>query len=594
MFPCGISDGPTKRESQRDRRMFGSFRGSTPVDGRLPSRPKTVALLLLACLVPRAVAAWNWDVLWGDSLHYIFASLALEQANFHEGFAEFGLNTYPLILIPLRHLGIDWQITGKWFGVAVASCAVIPLWGWLRRMFNDRMAVIACLVYAFHGKLIAISPLIIRDPTFWFLLVLSLYYLWRAGRIAIWTFSGRRRCLDSCHSHPNRGVAAADSFDGVGRVPLVRCWGQTTPRRNRCCPHDRCYSRLRGRGKPNLASRQSSLGALREEHIRYAVQWWDAISGMHVRVGQDHSPGHEHEPFLKTSPPRIASTAPISRTAISSSSPPLPAHILPPPPLPERSSPSWILTLRFLERLAKACTWIGGILLLAGIVSQWRVFIRPEHLTLLLTSLVLLAISRIRYWAAGLDFRYFMPIVIVGTPWMAAGLETLVAGACWLNRRYGNPSLRALSIGGLVALVVACSLFDAPMPAAAYMRRHAALGRWIYRRAGPEPVIAGSLDYLSLDTFYANARVVEVFSPGDRVTAPMSAALCQRTADVVVLWNEDHFPQENLAVMERQLTSGCGYRRIDAKELPAGEDELMVFVKPDRVCVRPDHILTLK
>ena len=575
--------------------MFGSFRGSTPVDGRLPSRPKTVALLLLACLVPRAVAAWNWDVLWGDSLHYIFASLALEQANFHEGFAEFGLNTYPLILIPLRHLGIDWQITGKWFGVAVASCAVIPLWGWLRRMFNDRMAVIACLVYAFHGKLIAISPLIIRDPTFWFLLVLSLYYLWRALdelRFGLFLAAGAALTL-AIHTRtegwllliPLMGWAGCRWFAAGAKRLRVATGVVLTIAVIPASVAAVNLTWLRDNPRWEL---------LREEHIRYAVQWWDAISGMHVRVGQDHSPGHEHEPFLKTSPPRIASTAPISRTAISSSSPPLPAHILPPPPLPERSSPSWILTLRFLERLAKACTWIGGILLLAGIVSQWRVFIRPEHLTLLLTSLVLLAISRIRYWAAGLDFRYFMPIVIVGTPWMAAGLETLVAGACWLNRRYGNPSLRALSIGGLVALVVACSLFDAPMPAAAYMRRHAALGRWIYRRAGPEPVIAGSLDYLSLDTFYANARVVEVFSPGDRVTAPMSAALCQRTADVVVLWNEDHFPQENLAVMERQLTSGCGYRRIDAKELPAGEDELMVFVKPDRVCVRPDHILTLK
>ena len=57
----------------------------------------------------------------------------------------------------------------------IASLTVVPLWGWLRRMFDDRLAVIACLVYALHGKLIAISPLIIRDSTFWFLLVLTLY-----------------------------------------------------------------------------------------------------------------------------------------------------------------------------------------------------------------------------------------------------------------------------------------------------------------------------------------------------------------------------------------------------------------------------------
>ena len=47
-------------------------------------------------------------------------------------------------------------------------------------MFDDRLAVIACLIYALHGKLIGISPLIIRDSTFWLLLVLALYYLWRA------------------------------------------------------------------------------------------------------------------------------------------------------------------------------------------------------------------------------------------------------------------------------------------------------------------------------------------------------------------------------------------------------------------------------
>src|SRR5208282_5168338 len=154
----------------------GDFpRGPAPSPD-LPWRPGLLVLLLLACLVPRAVAAWKWDILWGDSLRFRYASILLEQGDFEHGFAEFGLNVYTIILIPLRHLGIDWQIAGKWFGVLVASATVLPLWGWLRRMFDDRLAVIACLVYAFHGKLIAVSPLIIRDSTFWFLLTLVLYY----------------------------------------------------------------------------------------------------------------------------------------------------------------------------------------------------------------------------------------------------------------------------------------------------------------------------------------------------------------------------------------------------------------------------------
>ena len=137
--------------------------------------------LLLACFIPRAVAAWHWDVLWSDTLHYIYASESLERGDFERGFAEFGLNFYPLLLIPLRHLGIDWQLAGRWFGVLVATLTVVPLWGWLRRMFDDRTAILACLVYALHGKLIAISPLIIRDSTFWLLLATTLYLLWRAA-----------------------------------------------------------------------------------------------------------------------------------------------------------------------------------------------------------------------------------------------------------------------------------------------------------------------------------------------------------------------------------------------------------------------------
>ena len=127
------------------------------------------------------MAAWNWDVLWGDTTHYFYASLALEQGDLRKGLLEFGLNIYPLMLIPLRHLGIDWQIAAKWFSVIVATLTVVPLWGWLRRMFDDRLAILSCLVYAAQGKLITISPLIIRDSTFWFLLATTLYFLWRAA-----------------------------------------------------------------------------------------------------------------------------------------------------------------------------------------------------------------------------------------------------------------------------------------------------------------------------------------------------------------------------------------------------------------------------
>jgi len=507
-------------------------------------RPRTLALLVLMCLVPRAVAAWRWDVLWGDSLHYLQASVALEHGDYDQGFAEFGLNIYPLILIPLRHLGIDWQIAGKWFGVLVASFTVLPLWGWLRRMFDDRLALIACLVYALHGKLIAISPLIIRDSTFWFLLVLTLYYTWRAvGELRMTLFLAAGVALT---------LAVFTRTEGwLLLVPLLG-WG--------ACRWPAAESRLR-----------LSVGVLlcltvipaavtvvngtwlrehprweffRTAHLHVAVTWWNATTGMDLPVPRDEVPI-----FLPAAEP------------------------------PERSMPGWLLTFKLLERMVKACTWIGGLLLLLGLARAWRILLRPEQLTLLGMNLLLLLISRIRYGSVGLDLRYFMPLVIVAAAWMALGLEGLIAAAIEFFRRRGGLSPRAASglAGSLIAITVTCSFLDGPLAASVSMRKHAALGRWISNRAGPAATIAGNLD--GLDTFYSNGRVVGILMPRDCLLVPLPPALAERKADAVVLWNEEHLARERFAAIEQRITSSCGYRRVDAQELPAGENELMVFLR---------------
>jgi hypothetical protein len=162
---------------------------------------------------------------------------------------------------------------------------------------------------------------------------------------------------------------------------------------------------------------------------------------------------------------------------------------------------------------------------------------------------------------------------------MAFGLECLIASVRGLFQRYGKLSPRALRTlaGSLIAVTVACSFLDGPLSASGLMRKHAALGRWIYNRAGPEPAIVGNLDVL--DTFYSNGRVVGILMPRDCLLAPMPLSLTERKADAVVLWNEEHIAHDRFAIIEQRITDCCGYRRVDAKEFPAGENELMVFVR---------------
>ena len=84
------------------------------------------------------------------------------------------------MLVVLHRLGLDWEVAGSLWGVLMGAAVVLPLFGWLRRQFDRRVALAGCFLYAVHGELIRWSPEVLRDPTFWFLFTLGLYLLWRA------------------------------------------------------------------------------------------------------------------------------------------------------------------------------------------------------------------------------------------------------------------------------------------------------------------------------------------------------------------------------------------------------------------------------
>lgn len=136
--------------------------------------------LFLLCLVPRLGVAARQDVICRDGVYYIELASALESGDWSRSFGSIGLNVYPAALATLHTYGLDFPTAGKLWGVLLASLAVLPLFGWVRRLFDDRVALTTALLYAAHPKLIEWSPELVRDPTFWFLWSASIYCLVRA------------------------------------------------------------------------------------------------------------------------------------------------------------------------------------------------------------------------------------------------------------------------------------------------------------------------------------------------------------------------------------------------------------------------------
>ncbi len=131
--------------------------------------------MFLLCFLPRVWMAGLVRSVCHDGYYYISAAAACRDGEWVYAFNYLNLNIFPLILVSLKSLGLTWIAAGKLWSVLISSLAVLPMFGWIRRLFSDRVAWAACFLYAVHPEFIEFSIEPVRDPTFWFLFHLCLY-----------------------------------------------------------------------------------------------------------------------------------------------------------------------------------------------------------------------------------------------------------------------------------------------------------------------------------------------------------------------------------------------------------------------------------
>jgi hypothetical protein len=523
-----------------------------------PGRPWVLALLLLACLIPRALFAWRWTTLWADSILYLDASQALDRRDFQEAFHEFGLNLYPVILCGLHRLPIAWTAAASGWSVLMACAAVLPLWGWIRRQFNDRVACVACLCYAFQGRLVANSPHVIRDATFWFLLAVTLYATWRAvvGIRPGWFLAAGLALVLAVYTRSEGWLMVVPLLGwSAGRWPsaagarlrlaagVLLCLGMVPL--SLTAVNVICLSEC------------PQWQWLRPQHVQIVRDWWRPGTG-----GPAAGPGGG-----APAPAMEAIDRPAPRGATS-------------PTTASGDIPPAALNRKLILRMVRGYTYVGGLLLLVGIASHWRLALRRDHLVLGVMNVLLLALIRIRFGQAGLDIRYFMPLVLVALPWMALGFAWIAAAGArrltpwvrWTPRRY------AVFLGVLGSVAAGLSMVDG-RPSADRLhaaQREEALGRWILERIGPDRTLAGSCEDLQLVRYYAQARTAKAFDLSRG--GPLPPVVEAGRADAILL-DRARSSDRSVAAAGERIVSQLGYRPVESGQLPRGCESLQVFLR---------------
>lgn len=133
------------------------------------------AALVAITAALRLFRAWQLPAVSPDAVVYlqIAEAWAAGVASPYPG--EIHWRLFPSILACFATAGWNLETAGVAFNVTAASLVILPLHGWLRRLAGERFALVGCVLYAVHGKLIEATPDIVREPTFWLAMTSCLY-----------------------------------------------------------------------------------------------------------------------------------------------------------------------------------------------------------------------------------------------------------------------------------------------------------------------------------------------------------------------------------------------------------------------------------
>lgn len=514
---------------------------TTPEPSRVTVVPRygLLVVLVLLCLIPRVWMATKLASLCPDAVLYVQMAQALEQGDIETGFGQIRLNTYPLLLIGLNRLGLDWDVAGKYWGVVVSSLLVLPLFGWVRRQFDDRVALVACLFYATHAEFITWSPEAIRDPTFWFLFMLSIYLLWRAiTEVRFGLFVGAGLTI---------AMAVFTRFEGTFLlIPLV------------------LWSFWRWR----------TLAQGRWRLIAGPLLGVFAFPAIVLLVNSMWLQRYDCWGVCRTLPLYVAKL-----WALKSVSPSTAVAVA--------GGVDLALDMTFMRMV---CTFIPTVvkgltptylLLMFGGIWGWRgVWKRSDQQPLFYVALVILASMWIHLsFARGSCPRYALPIVLMASPYAALGLLALsVRLLHWLDARSASSETLRLRWAALAPglIVAGLGLGDALGNDCTVRAGEVRLGQWIRQEIGAAPKLLGVEGLTAVVNHYAQGtcQTFPVWTDDETILA----RLRETQPDVVVMlewrWTSE---ADGQTLLER--AEAHGYRRIEHQCLPEECREMLIVVR---------------
>ena len=425
--------------------------------------------------------AWKVPGICPDAVLYIRLGKAFEAGFIEQALGDIRFNIYPLILAALHRAGLDWEMAGAVWGVVISSCTVLPLYGWIRRAFDQRTALGAGFLYAVHPGLIRWSVEIIRDPTFWFLLATSVYLLWLAVTELRWRWF--------LASGVTIALACLTRSEGLALFALLAAWSVWRARQGA----------WKGAGTALLPSPLSPLPSSCSLRLLFGGLICIAmypLSLLYVNCLWYHG---TMIGLVRTQPVELARDwAQESLSGRREAKQLARPDLLPP-------LPWWKMAERFTTGFFKGLSPLFLLVLGIGIATERAILRRPDYRALLIVAVpILLAVWVHLYWSHEAGPRYFFPIVLLATPVASRGMWRLASILRRVSTLPGRLAIRPTF--ALPAVILVANMLIAFSGDTRCRAEAVEVGRWVRQSYGPAARVFGPDGLTQVVAYYAQAR----------------------------------------------------------------------------------------
>ena len=137
-----------------------------------------VLVIFLTALGVRFIALKQNYVIAQDGIFYIKMAQLYSGGEFHhEIFRDYPYYAFfPLLIVPFYKLFGDWVLAGQWISVLCGALTVIPLYLLARRLFDEKVALLAAIFYIICPNLVRHSAEVLRDIPSIFFYTMALWW----------------------------------------------------------------------------------------------------------------------------------------------------------------------------------------------------------------------------------------------------------------------------------------------------------------------------------------------------------------------------------------------------------------------------------